>query len=218
MHMKKLTLVIILLFSIATVNAAIQECKSPIDPSDIPCSVVSTYNFGSACGEFRLKIYNQTPVLLDERNWTAYTGTDRCNITFNYSKRGSYTLNSTDGSSATIIVEGEKVEIINLTIFITFLFFGFLSIAFMHMFKHDEGSSIVYGFVAGTLLCFLGLMTLFGFAPLAVETTLPFDINTSIGLLMIVFGIYGYWYSTTLIKVRKHTREEEERDMDFKAY
>ena len=128
--MKKL--LILMFLCMIPIVYGLSECDSPIEPSDIPCSVISTYQFDNECSTNTVNIYDEVPILLDTRNWDNYSDTGRCNITFNYTERGSYLLNSSEGSSATIIVRGVKMEFLRVTIFGIFFLLSLIFISMMH--------------------------------------------------------------------------------------
>ena len=190
----------------------IQQCDSPIEPSDIPCEVVSTYLFDGGCSSKVVRIFNSTPALLDTRTWDDWGTGGRCNITFNYTTRDSYSLNSSEGSTATIIVGGVKMEFLRLTIFGLFFAFGLVLIAFMHKFQEDEGSSIVFGFFATAIMTVLGSMIFFGFKVIDVDVSFIFDPNNAIALVCYLIAFYSAAYSVLLNKSRK--KEKGEFDVD----
>jgi len=117
-------LMILMMVSIAT---AIEECQGTITPSDVPCMIVTTWDYENACNTYQLSIYNSTPELLDTRALTDYTPTYFCNTTFNYTQQGSYNYNiSNINETGTITVEAD--DEMNLAIVITLIGFGILSI------------------------------------------------------------------------------------------
>lgn len=191
---------------------SIKECDSPIEPSDIPCIIKSTWDYGN-CAATEIKIYNSTPELIGQRNFTDFGLSHRCNITWNYSERGSYFWNVSNGDSGTIIVEGEKMEFFKLGIFGVFFILSLVFIGFMHKFKEDEGSSVAYGFFSAAILFILGSLTMFGFEVIRLTSLgveLPFDINKMLGLICFIVGIYSAWYSTSLYKYKKQSMVETE--------
>ncbi len=196
----------ILMFPIVN---GLQQCDSPIEPSDIPCEVVSTYLFDGGCAGNTIKIFDSVPTLLDTRTYDVWGDGGRCNITFNYTERDSYSLNSSDGSTATIIVGGVKMEFLRLTIFGLFFAISLVLIAFMHRFKEDEGSSIVFGFMSTAIMAILGSMILFGFKVVDVDVSFIFNVNTYIALVCYLIGFYSAYYSILMNRSRKPEEEEE---------
>ena len=205
--MKKLIFLILLL--IPLVHASIQECDSPIEPSDLPCMVITTYQFDTPCSSNTVQIFNSSPILLDTRTYSDYSPTGRCNVTFNFTQRDSYLLNSSDGSSATIIVGGVKMEFLRLTIFGLFFLIALVLIAFMHKFREDEGSSVAFGVFATAIMAILGSMILFGFKVVEVDVSFIFDVNTYIAIICYMIGFYSAAYSVLLNRSRKPKDEEE---------
>jgi len=129
--MRLLIIVLVILASLSGIALAIQECDSPIEPADIPCNMISTYDFEGDCNTHTLKIYNDVPELLETRNWSNYTIPGICNSTFNYTEGGSYYINSSEGSSITIIVNQKNSEFYlylgALVVFILFIVLGYMT-------------------------------------------------------------------------------------------
>ncbi len=209
--MKK-TIILILAILIVPLVYGLQQCDSPIEPSDLPCEVVSTYLFDDGCVANEVKIFNSVPILLQTKTWDVWGDGGRCNVTFgevaNTSLRDSYSLNSSDGSTATIIVGGVKMEFLRLTIFGLFFFIALVLIGFMHKFKEDEGSSIVFGFMATAIMAILGSMIMFGFKVVEVDVGFIFNVNTSIGIVCYMIGFYSAYYSVLMHRSRKPKEEE----------
>ena len=202
---------------IPIVYGQLTECDSPIEPSDIPCSVISTYQFDNECSTNTVNIYDEVPILLDTRNWDNYSDTGRCNITFNYTERGSYLLNSSEGSSATIIVRGVKMEFLRVTIFGIFFLLSLVFIAMMHKYKEDT-ASMAYGFFAMIFMFLMGSALLFGFQVITSDTvTLPYDINRFIGIVCMVIGVYSAWFSVELYRFRKKEENKDNEKEEFFA-
>ena len=210
--MKK-TIILFLMILIVPIVYSLQQCDSPIEPSDLPCEVISTYLFDGGCAANELKIFNSTPVLLQTKTWDDWGDGGRCNVTFgevtNTSQRDSYSLNSSDGSTATIIVGGVKMEFLRLTIFGIFFFISLVLIGFMHKFKEDEGSSIVFGWMSTAIMFILGSMIMFGFKVVDVDIIFGFNANTMIGIVCYMIGFYSAYYSVLMHKSRKPQEEEE---------
>jgi len=108
--MKQLTYLIMLAILLASVMA-LEECQSVNVPSDIPCTIKSTWAYAN-CSLTEVKVYNSTPELLFTTNFTEYGAAGRCNITWNISAVGSYFYNVSNGDSGTITIEvDEKMNI-----------------------------------------------------------------------------------------------------------
>ncbi len=125
----KCLIVILLVLMIVPIVYALQECTGIMNPSDMPCSIISSWQFPDACNTYTIQVYNQTPTLLRNATMDTYGITARCNITFgvdgNETKIGSYLLNWSSGDSAKIIVEADEMSYIPIGILlgvITFMF------------------------------------------------------------------------------------------------
>ena len=211
--MNKAIILTLTLILIVPIIYGLQQCDSPIEPSDLPCEVVSTYLFDDGCVANEVKIFNSTPTLLQTKTWDDWGSGGRCNVTFgevtNTSQRDSYSLNSSDGSTATIIVGGVKMEFLRLTIFGIFFFISLVLIGFMHHFKEDEGSSIVFGWMATAIMVILGSMIMFGFKVVDVDVMFGFNANTMIGIVCYMIGFYSGYYSILMNRSRRPREEEE---------
>lgn len=100
--------------------SALKECKEVMQSGEIPCEIITSWNYPNECNTYEMKVYNQTPLLVYNISLTNYTGTGLCNQTFNITTKGSYIFNiSNGGDSGRIIVEGEdEMASLAITIFI----------------------------------------------------------------------------------------------------
>ena len=104
----KVLLTCILCIIVINIANGLTECKEVMKPADIPCMIITSWEYPNDCSTYNMTIYNSTPEATDWRNLTNYTGTDRCNTTFNYSEEGSYIFNTSGGGdSGRIVVENE---------------------------------------------------------------------------------------------------------------
>lgn len=188
---------------------ALEQCDSPIEPLDIPCMVVTTWEYPLPCSSYSVEIYDSTPTLLDKRNLGDYGNTNRCNITFNYSQRGSYLLNFSSGDSATIIVEGVKMELFRLYVFVFFFGLSLVFVYFMHKYREDAvGSSVAYGSFAAALMVIMGGMIVSGFDVIITDITFIFDLNYYLAAICFVLALYTTIHSAQLYKRTKPKEEE----------
>lgn len=207
--MRKIHLFLYVILLSLPLAFALEECYSPIEPDKIPCTIKSTWAYDD-CLTTEVKIYNSTPLLLDTRNFTDFEA-GRCNITWNYSERGTYWWNVSNGDSGSIVVEGYKMEFISLSIFGVFFVLAMIFIVLMHHYKQDEGSSVVYGMFAFVLLLILGSMTMFGFEIINSSlVSLPFNVNKTLGLLCYILATYSLIYSVQLWQFKKKQYVEKD--------
>ena len=114
--MKKCIPMIVLIIAMIQIVTAIQDCNGVITSSEVPCSIISSWQFPNDCNTYTVKIYDQEPNLLDTRTLGSYGITGRCNITFNYTTIGSYLLNWSTGDSSKIIVEEDNNMLLAMVI------------------------------------------------------------------------------------------------------
>lgn len=128
--MRILTL-LIALFLIPTAFA-LEDCMT-IDPmlaKDVPCNILGTFKYSGVCNDHTIKIYNSVPQLIGEHIMTDFTGiggTDRCNVTFNFTTVDSYTFNiSPAGDSGRLSVEREDnmLAIVIMSVILIVFFSG----------------------------------------------------------------------------------------------
>lgn len=104
--LNKMIMLVGLLLVLPIVNAY-EECTNPIDPANVPCNIISTYPFN--CTAENIVIYNDKITIIDRRGWKPYV-TGLCNTTWNYTKGGTYYLNSSEGSNMFIHVDIKNSE------------------------------------------------------------------------------------------------------------
>ena len=121
-----------MILSIASVSA-IKECERTILPKDIPCMVITTWQYPESCEKYGVIFFNDTPSILWVSNLTSYGNTGYCNTTFNFTDYfGSFNYNISNGDTGSITVEPEVNEMeIAIAIFaIVFIVIGIWIIFF----------------------------------------------------------------------------------------
>lgn len=114
--MRKVFLLLIFLL-IPLVNAALNECQDTTISKNVPCVIKSSWQYFQ-CNSTEIKIYNATPTLILQRNFTDYGNSYRCNITWNISSIGTYFWNVSNGDSGHINIVQEEDNMASLAIMI----------------------------------------------------------------------------------------------------
>jgi len=113
----KWTLILILMaLLMVLVVSALEDCKGIMNVRDIPCLVISSWQFPNDCDTYTINIYQSNTTLLNTKTMADYGNTGRCNITFNYTTQDSYLLNWSSGDSSKIIIEEDDDMILGLVI------------------------------------------------------------------------------------------------------
>ena len=197
--------------------SGIEDCLGTMNPPDVPCSVISSWQFPNNCTTYTINVYNETPILLDTRTMADYGITGRCNITFNYSKVGSYLLNWSSGDSSKIIVEVDSMSYITIGILL-----GIITFVFAYL-----TTKVKHWFLQIALSLFTLMMIFFDFFISAriieiidsSQTGMIYYLDTffKIGVIIfryalastIVFLIY-YMYKHILVNPERKRKEREE--------
>ena len=87
-----------------------EECQRIIEPSDIPCQVITTWNYPLGCGNYTTLIYSEEGTLLTSKNLTNFGDTEFCNFIFNYTEKGSYIYNISSGDTGGVLVQVDKMN------------------------------------------------------------------------------------------------------------
>ncbi len=203
---------------IPIVIAELTECTGVMDSSDVPCLVISTWQFPNNCNTYNIQVYNKTPINIQNLTMGDYGLSGRCNVTFNQTKIGSYLLNWSSGDSSKIIVEVEEMSFVTIGIML-----GIITFIFAYL-----TTKVKNIFVQITLSLFTLIMIFFDFfisarIMEAVDSSQTGIINyldtfffISVTLfrfalaLTIVFIFYYTWKYVVTFKMRK--RIERERD------
>ena len=105
-----------------SIAIALDECEEVIKPGEVPCRVTSTWVYPNACNTYTITLYEDS---LGIQNYTMDDFGIYCNITFNYSDKGSYYYNVSSGDSGSILIKGED-EMASLSVI---LFLGAITAA-----------------------------------------------------------------------------------------
>lgn len=205
--MKWQLIIIMVLMMFPLVNA-LEECKGVMLPSssDLPCLIISTWQFPNECGAYTISIFKNA-TLLDTRPLGNYSLTGRCNATFNYTASGSYLVNWSSGDSSKIILEGEdRMASLSVTLFVGAITLALFYLGMNHNFSKNSIANIIIKrciIIVGLLLLSLDtaiIVTMADNAGLGVNKELfryLWMINWAIYLFM-VFLVY-----TTVLNILK---------------
>ena len=207
---------------------ALKECKEVVQPKDIPCEIITTWDYINDCNTYEMKVYNQTPSLVYNVSLTDYTGTGRCNTTFNITTKGSYIFNiSNGGDSGRIIVEVEEDEMASLaiTVFILIITGGLFWLSTKKEIFRSKYANIIARRSALVLAIYLMILNSAIMATIAENAGLA--LTQEMFFFMRLFGFIGYPAMIILMlsalfqsfrdmkmdKRRKRTGDEEEYDL-----
>ncbi len=219
--MKKWIITILMVLLMIQIVYALTDCSGTMTPSDLPCTIISSWTFPNDCGTYTIKIFNETPSLLRIVTMDNYTSTGRCNITFgiysNETKVGSYLLNWSSGDSSKIVVEVDKMSYVTIGILL-----GIITFVFAYL-----TTRVKHWFLQIALSLFTLIMVFFDFFISAriieiidsSQTGMIYYLDTffKIGVIIfryalastIVFLIY-YMYKHILVNPERKRKEREE--------
>lgn len=167
--------------------SGLEECKGVTTSEFIPCNIFLPSPNG--CSSVTVSFY-QDASFLDQRGMGTYTPF-LCNATFNYSDAGTYVFNYSSGDTGSIIVEEDSMlNIFNLMVYAAMTGLGLIFVLFMHIFKEDAGTPVVYGALGSAVFAIVGAMLLSGFQ-LVRNVTFFFDINYYLVGLAFILSLYS---------------------------
>ena len=135
---KYLSLILALIFLIPFVYP-IQNCEKIVEPTqDIPCQVVSAWNYTPPCNSHTAEVFNETGNSVMNYTLEDYGSSKLCYFNFNITTKGSYNIMVDNGDSAEIIVRYINMQLA-LTIGIGFVIALFIFLAF----RLDDTHSIL---------------------------------------------------------------------------
>ena len=113
---------------------ALTDCAGVMNKGNLPCLVISSWQFPNDCGNYTITIFNEVPSLLRTTTLDNYTGTSYCNLTFgeaqNETEIGSYLINWSTGDSSKIIIEEDDSMLIALVIGVSLIVALFIFLTF----------------------------------------------------------------------------------------
>jgi len=205
---KKLILGIVLLL-IIPLALTLDECAPEVETFDLPCRITSTYQLPNPCNTYNLRMYKDN-ISLDIRvleDFGIY-----CTTLFNYTGAGSYYHNSSTGETGGILVKEKMQQFYNFGVYGFFLLVVLVLIVFMHKFKEDKGTPVVYGTIAGTL-CFIMVAIMLSGFQIVQGITFIIDVNYYIIALTAGIGFYTFiiaYFFYGDIKEEENTKSEME--------
>ena len=186
----------------------IEECKEITPSKDVPCMIITSYNYPNNCTTYSMNIYDSIPTLLDSRNLTDYGLTGKCNTTFNYTEQGSYTFSISSGDTGSIIVE--ESDNMELAIIITLI--SFIGVCAFGMSKSEED----YVKLPLLLLISISISVLLNVLQnLAVANGIIASVTNVIGTLYIIsltllfaLSLFSLYALTIALKIKKNPPPE----------
>ena len=137
---------------------AIDECTPIMEQAEAEnCTITTSWAYPNICASYTAQIYNSTGAEIQSKTLEDFGATNLCRFNWNKSEEGSYFFN-TSLDTGNIIVRGEMALIATSINWVQhgFVFGGylvavFILILFMHLFKQDRGTGMVYGIIATVL-------------------------------------------------------------------
>lgn len=206
--MKKLLIILIIL--LIPLAIALDECPRQIETFDLPCRITTTYQAPNACNTYLSRIYKDN-TLLDSRAYGTFG--IFCNTTFNYTDPGSYYYNDSLGNTGGILIKEEMQQFYNFGVYGFFLLIVLVLIVFMHIFKKDKGTPVVYGAIA-TSICVILVAILLSGVEVVTGVTFIIDVNYYIIALTAGIGLYTALASYSFygdINEEENTKSEIEK-------
>ena len=152
----KWQLILIMVLLMIPIVTSLIECEGVMNPGDIPCMVISTWQIPS-CTTTTINIYNSNTTLIDIKTMGDYGLSGRCNATWNHSTIDSYVLNWSSGDSSKIIIEEDNNMLIALVIGVSLIvsLFIFLTFAVKEDYPFLANFFFLGIFIFTTVLSFL---------------------------------------------------------------
>jgi len=117
---------------------SIENCEKIAEPQDIPCRVVSAWNYTPSCNSQTARIHNNSGHNVYNFTFQDYGTSGLCFFNFNVSTIGSYTITVGNGDNAELIVRYVNMQIgIMIGIGIIIALFMFLA------FKLDKSHNLL---------------------------------------------------------------------------
>ena len=165
---------------------ATDECEGITEVFDIPCRVTINYDLPNSCNTYESKIYKGDTL---EETLTLRDYGEYCQFDFNHTEADTYYYNVTTGDTGSITVGVEMQQIYNLGVYGLYLGVVFILIVFMHVFKKDAGTPIVYGGIAAAFSFIMVAVLLSGF-DIFHGVTFIVDVNYYLVALTAGIGLY----------------------------
>jgi len=198
--MKNLILTIIAFVLLTLSVSGLEECTPVTSIQDIPCMVVSVWNYSNCILE-KAVFYNESGVNFINYTFSDYGGSGLCNFTFNYSSIGSFTYKVTNGDQGNILVKPDITMVYAIIGSVLFIGLAFLLISF---FIGKEFANIkVLSFFSSIAFFLLSLVFSFILLPnLPNQADFKLMLITTLTVFCLIVIVIIYFYmSERFIKV-----------------
>ena len=109
---------------------SIEECESIMVSREIPCSIVSAWQYPNNCDTYNILVYDNTQTKVLDLTMGDHAALPLCNATFNVTTQGSYLLNFSSGDTAIILIEEDNNMLIALVGGISLIVILFIILTF----------------------------------------------------------------------------------------
>lgn len=110
---------------------ALEDCGKVMFPNEIPCKLVSSWNYTPQCENHSGLVYTSNGSTIDELNFSTFGQSQLCVANFTISTVGSYEIVVSNGDSADIKIEQEDTMLANILtvggLIAYFIIMGFLA-------------------------------------------------------------------------------------------
>jgi len=116
----------------------IENCENSIEPTDIPCQIVSTWNYTPPCTSYTATVFNNSGNNIINYTFSDYGDSGLCYFDWNVSTGGSYSFTVNNGDSGEVLVRYANM-LLGVTIGIGIVIALFIFLAF----KLDSSHTIL---------------------------------------------------------------------------
>lgn len=104
--MNKLIIIITLLFfGLTSISLADNNCNRIQDPRNVPCDMISTWNYTPPCNQYTAKVFFMNGTGVENFTFSNYGSTGLCSYEWNITTQSSYTFTINNGDTGQITVE-----------------------------------------------------------------------------------------------------------------
>lgn len=175
---------------------AIENCETILEPQDIPCRVISTWNYTGTCTNYQANFYNNSGDNIINYTFTDYGTTGLCTFNFNVSTIGSYTFIVDNGDTGEIIIRYVNMQL-GITIGIGIVIAIFMFLAFKLDNSHSLLRLLLIFFSVALISIIPAVYVIDSFATVFYKVIMGFVVV----FWLYVGGYFFYWLYQKLMKI-----------------
>lgn len=133
LYKNKILILLLVSVFLTPLISALEECQREQEPKNIPCQIISTWNYSKPCSIHTADSYYENGSFIQTNTFEAHGATDLCRFTWNITEEGTYNYVVDTGETGGILVKkfqgiDDRMMTIIFALSIIIIYFGLVGL------------------------------------------------------------------------------------------